>query len=385
MSDLEKNAANALCDGFTTWPPVPGDVSAYLDTAPPDLQWFVRDQLLADRAHLLTGIGGSSKTRLLYHLAIGAIIGRLPWGWNVERTGSAVLFLAEDSAAQVHRTLAAFVTHAGLTPDEIQAIANGLKVYPLAGHGAKLLSLVPGIGLTENANAADLLDTCRALPDLVFVGLDPALALTDGDEQNPTHQRRLGELADRIALDLGACVMMASHAAKALQNAEEIGSHSSRGSGAITDAVRAEYVLRTMNASEAKRFGMDDLEARKAHVQLVPTKGNELPPSAFTPIWLCRGVGGLLGAAHLVESTRGTMPPKSRDMEALEVLRNLTASGTVSVVAWGRECASRGLLSGTDDGIEKGIHRIKRTLLDAGLIVPGLSRGAYLPTEGGAT
>lgn len=383
MSDLEKNALNALRDDPANWPPVPGDVSAYLNSPPPDLQWFVRDQLLADRAHLLTGIGGSSKTRLLYHLAVGAVIGRLPWGWHIERTGSAALFLAEDSAAQVHRTLAAFVAHANLTPAEIQLIGKRLTVYPLAGHGAKLLTLVPGIGLTENANAADLLDTCRAFPDLVFVGLDPALALTDGDEQNPTHQRRLGELADRIALKLGACVMIASHAAKALQSAEEIGSHSSRGSGAITDAVRAEYVLRGMTTSEGKRYGIDDLEARKGHVQLVPTKGNELPPAAFSPIWLHRGAGGLLSEAHLTEAAKASPAPKARDLKALEVLRTLTASGTVTVAAWGRECAARGLLAGSDDSIEKGIHRIKRTLLEANLIEQGMTRGAYLPTEGG--
>jgi hypothetical protein len=53
---------------------------------------------------------------------------------------------------------------------------------------------------------------------------------------------------------LGACVVLASHSAKALQGADEIGSHSSRGGGAITDAVRAEFVLRTMTAAEAKRY-----------------------------------------------------------------------------------------------------------------------------------
>lgn len=364
------------------WPPVSGDVVGYLQSPPPALQWFVRDRLLADRAHLLTGIGGSSKTRLLYHLAIGAITGRLPWGWHVERTGSAVLFLAEDSAAQVHRTLASFVEHGGITRDDLEAIGHKLRVYPLAGHGAKLLVQMPGMGLQENVRVRDLIDTCKAIPDVAFVGLDPALALTDGDEQNPTHQRRLGELVDRIALELGACVMVASHAAKSLQAAEEIGSHSSRGSGAITDAVRAEYVLRSMTKDEAKRFGIDDLEQRKGHVQLVPTKGNELPPSAFLPTWLVRGQGGLLSEATLVEVARDTtVEPSARDIEALEVLKAATATGTIGIGEWGKRCVEAGLISGNVTAITKAIQRIRDRLLSAGLISSGVGRGVFLPVE----
>lgn len=363
----------------STWPGMSGDVASYLHSTPPALHWYVKERLLADRAHLLTGIGGSSKTRLLYHLAIGAATGRLPWGWEVQRTGSAALFLAEDSPGNVHRTLAAIVKHAGFSSEELAQLATRLKVYPLAGHDAKLLALIPGAGLVETGNARGLVETCRAIPDLVFIGLDPALGLTEGDEANPAHQRRLGEMADRIALELGVCVVMASHAAKALQSADEVGSHTSRGSGAITDAVRGEYVLRTMTAPEAKRFGIDDVETRKAHVQLVATKGNELPPDAFAPIWLIRGTGGVLTAAELKECAVDQDQVGQRETEALSILKDMTNIGTASVMAWGRECAARGLLSGTPEAIEKAIHRIKKTLLANGLIEPGLKRGVFVP------
>jgi RecA-family ATPase len=73
------------------------------------------------------------------------------------------------------------------------------------------------------------------------VGFDPALGITEGDEMNQAHQRRLGELMDRIAIDSGACVMVTTHAARSMLHADELGSHSSRGGGAITDAVRGEY------------------------------------------------------------------------------------------------------------------------------------------------
>lgn len=360
---------------------ISGDIGDYLTSPPPALHWFAGERLLADRAHLLTGIGGSSKTRLLYHLAMAGIIGRLPWGWSVQRTGSAALFLTEDSASNVHRTLAAFAAHAGMTQAELGLLADKLKIFPLAGHDCKLLAAAPGGTLVENANYRGLLDTCRAIPDLVFVGLDPALGLTGGDENNQTHQRRLGELADRLALELGACVVLASHSAKALQGADEIGSHSSRGGGAITDAVRAEFVLRTMTAGEAKRYGIEEVATRKGYVQLVATKGNELPPDAFAPVWLVRGQGGILAEANLQEVERESAAIGKRELQALEILRTMTEQGTASVMDWGRECASQKLVTGTPDGIEKGIHRIKKSLLSAGLIEPGTGRGAYLPVR----
>ncbi len=84
--------------------------------------------LLAYRAHLLTGAGGSSKTRALYHLAIAAVIGRLPWGWPIERTGSAVLFLAEDTIENVHRTLHALIEFGDITEAESKLVGERLFV-----------------------------------------------------------------------------------------------------------------------------------------------------------------------------------------------------------------------------------------------------------------
>lgn len=363
------------------WPEMSGSVSGYLNNPPPELHWLMSNRLLADRGHLLTGIGGSSKTRTLYHLAIAAIIGRTPWGWKANRTGSAALFLAEDTAENVHRTLAAIVAHSDMTAAEIKLIGERLRVYPLAGKSAKLLCMIQGIGLSETSHVRDLMDTCREIPDLSFIGLDPALALTDGDEANPSHQRRLGELVDRIAIQLSACVVLASHAAKALQSAEEVGSHTSRGSGAITDALRAEYVLRTMTAPEAKKFGINDIETRKSYVQLVATKGNELPPDAFAPVWLQRVQGGVLTAANLEEAQNDEARIGKRELDALQVLREITTSGTISVAGWGRECSTRGIISGSKDAIEKTIHRVKSALLSAGLITPGIGRGVFVPTE----
>lgn len=375
---LEGAAAVAIKPEPQPWPAMSGDVSEYLRTPPPALPWFARDRLLADRAHLLTGIGGSSKTRCLYHLAIGAILGHVPWGWEIERTGSAALFLTEDSPGNVHRTIAALVAYGGYSAAEVRLIGQRLRVYPLAGQEVRLMALEPGGILVETSCASGLFRTCKSTHDLRFIGLDPALGLTEGDEANPAHQRRLGELADRLALETGACVVLASHAAKALQSADEVGSHSSRGSGAITDAVRGEYVLRTMTAVEARTYGITEIEERKAHVQLVATKGNELPPDAFAPVWLKRGLGGVLQPADLQPAVAD--PVGRRELAALALLRELAAVSAPQLKDWRQACADGGLLTGDNPRAqERSMERIRDALLSAGMVERGTTRGVFLP------
>lgn len=367
--------------GITSWPKGSGDISAFLNTQPSEIQWFCQERLLADRAHLLTGIGGSSKTRLLYHLAIGAVIGRLPWNWNIRRTGNAILFLAEDSPGNVHRSLSAIKNYSDLSQTELELVAKRLKIFPLAGQDTKLLRLVPGIGLTTTSHVDALIRICRDLGNVVFVGLDPAIALSEGDESNQSHQRRIGELADQIAIKLNACVVLTSHAAKILQSTDEVVSHSSRGGGAITDAVRAEYVLRGMTAPEAKRLGISDMENRKAHVQLVATKGNELPPNAYAPTWLIRGEEGVLSEAAFSSPDLPSSTLGRRELTALAIFKDLNENGTVTVARWARECVDRQLLSGSAASVEKAIHRIKNSLLSNGLIEPGVGRGIFTPVQ----
>lgn len=369
--------------GPEMWPAGDGDISGFLDVAPPALRCFVKDRLLANRGHILNGIGGTSKTRLQIHLAIGAVIGRLPWGWTVERTGSAALFLTEDTAEDVHRKLHQFFRRLNLTRQERDLVAKRLKIFPLAQEeNTNLLELEPGGALRESSRSEGLFRLCKSIPDLRFIGLDPALSLTEGDELTQAHQRRLGKLVDRLAIESDACVVLVTHAAKSLQNADEIGSHSSRGGGAITDAVRGEYVLRSMTAAEARQYGITDTEERKSLVQLVCAKGNDLPPSAFVPIWLRRVDGGVLEPAGFEQTDTETDTLHRRDTEALAVLRELSRTGACTIGDWLEACKQRGLIkSQSDAAATKAIQRIRDVLLKHGLVERGLGRGVILPVE----
>lgn len=362
-------------DPFRLWPD--GSIRNMFDYVPRPVEWFAENALLANRAHTLVGVGGSSKTRALYHLAEAGVTGRLPWDWAIKRTGSAALFLTEDVVDDVHRMVHEIGTH--LDDNARKLMVQRCRIFPLAGRSAQMLGR-DGSSLYETAVVSWVMERLARLPEpLVFVGFDPALALSEGDELEQSHQRRLGQLMDRIAIDTKSCVILNAHAAKGLINAEEIGSHASRGGGALTDAVRGEFVLRSMNAEESRKFGITGAVDRRRYVQLQATKGNHLSPEAYEPIWLKRGAEGTLSQIRLEEAGAGVIGP--RDLKALEILKRTAAQGDSTLRFWRAECVSAGLILAKSDGAqEKAMERIRDALLQAGLIAQGRTRGSWIPT-----
>ena len=359
----------------------PLNLSKLLGIKPAPIPFFIRDRIQLGRGHLLTGIGGSAKTRLLYQLAVGAVLGKMSWDWTVERTGRAVLVLTEDVADDVHRTLHAICEGLDLSDADRDAIGQRIIAYPLAGQDVRLLLKPDGRTLCKSHQFESLVERINAIGDVVLVGLDPALSLTDGDELDQGHQRMLGKAADDLAVRTGAAVVLISHATKASASSDELGSHNSRGGGAITDAVRAEYSMRTMTAKEAVRAGISDTEERKRHKQLVATKGNHIPPCAFAPIWLRSGEGGVLQQAEVRLDT-DTSGPSDRDMDALNVLAELRRDHPPKLEEWRERCQEAGIISGKNpEAIRKAMERTRNRLRDAGLIQRGFGRGIWLPVD----
>lgn len=303
---------------------------------PNPIAWFVRERIPAGRGILLTGIGGSSKTTTLIQVAIAGCIGRISWDWSIDRTGKVVLVLTEDTRDDAHNAVYAIAEVMRLSDEERALLAERLILYPLAGEDMRLLVKGHDGTLVKSHHFYSLVKRINELGDVVMVGLDPALSLTDGDEGEQTHQRMLGKTADDLGVLTGAAVVLVSHATKASANAEELSSHNSRGGGAITDAARGEYAIRTMTAKEARQAGIEDTEERKRHKQIVCTKGNRIPPSGFVPIWLRAGHAGVLEqvAVHLdTAPTRGKAGKGTVQRKAMRVLADLYAKHHASVAS----------------------------------------------------
>lgn len=378
MTDLGKFLMPQQAPSVEPWPKSDGDVSVFLETDPPPRKWFVHNRLLAGRAAVLTGIGGASKTTALYHLALGAVLGRLPWNWTIDTTGTALLFLTEDTSDDTHHAIASLCDD--LSDEEKALVAAKLRVFPLAGEDVRLLAVDQG-ALYENARALGLIARCESFADVAFIGIDPALALSEGDELSQAHQRYLGQFVDKIAIQTGASVMLVTHATKASANADEITSHASRGGGGITDAVRAEFLLRTMTAKEATAHGVAGAD-RKRYVQLVATKANKAPLDAFSPLWLERGRNGLLYPAELALVERQESSLTMTDRRVYDLLREMCKTSVPMRQEWRLECQKRGLVGGSSEEAKtKTMQRIIGRLLDASLIQRGVSRGSYVPVH----
>ncbi|GAB1411236.1 hypothetical protein MASR1M90_23900 [Desulfovibrionales bacterium] len=290
----------------------PADVFTMLTTPAPDMPCLIVDvrtdppapTMPLGRGGLLAGIGGSSKTQFCKQVALGVVLGS--WAldnvWQIETTGKAVLVLTEDTAEDVHASLAYIASQ--FTEDEARAIADNLIIYPLAGQDVRLLQKTPTGTLEKSPLFYSLVQKIKDIGGVVFVALDPALGLSDGEEMSQADQRALGKMADDLAVQTGATCILVAHASKGTLASEELSSHSARGGGAITDAGRFEFTIRTMTSKEAQAYRIEDLEERKSLVQVAATKANRLPPAAQVPVWLRRGFGGVLYPADLKEPER---------------------------------------------------------------------------------
>lgn len=363
--------------------PGPGEIGGMLREPAPQVEWLATNRLPKGRAAAITANGGGSKTTFQATVAVGAVVGRTTFGWPIAQTGAAVLLLAENTAAETHRALAKVASALEIADHERAQVEQRLRVFSLAGQRSTLLELRPGGELRETWRVDALREELAKLSDLVFVGLDPAIALSEGAEKEPAHQRRLGELVDRLAIETGAAVLLATHAPKSLASVDDVAGHVSRGSGALTDALRAEWVLRGMTAAEAKRFRVDPESAdRRRWVRLAATKGNELPPEAFEPTWLMRGPGGVLLAADLAHA-RGAEPLARREEQALVILEDLAKTGVPKLAEWRAACVEAGVITGhTEAAQAKAMNRVRDALLAAALIRPGVARGYFVPTQG---
>lgn len=359
------------------------DIPGMIQDEPKAMDFFIRDRVLAGRGFLITGLGGSSKSRMLYHFAIAAAIGKMPWDWEVCKRGKAVLFLTEDTREDVHRTMYHMARALHLTDLEIERVKQNVIIFPLAGELFQMLK-TKGADLVRSPLFEACVEYINELGDVQFIGLDPALSLTQGDELNQGHQRALGQVADHMGVITGAACGMVSHAAKGISSKEDLDSHNSRGGGAITDAVRAEITMRTMTPDEGRRAKLEDLDDRHNYVQVAITKANHLPPSAKRALWLSRAEGGtLLPADDLVFEERAAISNAAAAL-CLDVLREQCKLAVPKLKVWRDVCIERGLLkvsSNTEDARKKSMQRVIKQLTAAGLIKAGMSHGTYVPHE----
>lgn len=287
----------------------PLDIRSALDNPPPELD-FVLPGLLAGSAGTIVGSGGVGKTTLLMQVAI-ALSTNLPTIKDVFSTDakpSRVVFIAAEESSDILRI-------------RLHAIGNMLKdesakktrltstiTMPDKVLMEKNLHLVPAAGqsvyLIKDGKPTDFYtDLCQFCKGARLVVIDPLRRLHDGDENSSAAMTEVAQILESLAKRTGAAVIAAHHMNKGSAFAGVTDSAAaSRGSSALTDAVRWQLNLSGMTEQEAKWFGLTS--ERKSFLKLDYAKTNYAAPQPT--IWMKRLDGGVLIRTNLEKSSRGS-------------------------------------------------------------------------------
>jgi regulatory protein RepA len=279
----------------------PLNIRATLENAPPKLD-FVLPGLLPGSVGTVVGAGGVGKTTFLMQLAIALSTntevagGVFPSPGRPERV---VLIAAEESSTilgiRLHTIYGCEARKSQLSllpPDadknSIALMEQNLIMIPATGHSIYLVKDGEPTKFYE--------DLCRFCQGARLIIIDPLRRLHDGDENSSSAMTQIVQLLESLAKKTGAAVIAAHHMNKAAAFAGVTESASaSRGSSALTDAVRWQLNLSGMSDSEAKAFGL--VSERGSYLRLDFSKTNYAAP--HPAVWLMRREGGVLARAIL--------------------------------------------------------------------------------------
>ena len=275
----------------------PLNIRSTLDNPPPVLD-FVLPGLLAGSAGTMVGSGGVGKTTLLMQVAVALSTG-MPTIKDVFPTvgkPSRVVFIAGEESGDILRirlhAIGNLLTNepvqksllsSAMTKHDKTLMEQNLHLVPAAGHSVCLI---------KNGEPTEFYEAlCQFCIGARLVIIDPLRRLHDGDENSSAAMTQVVQVLESLAKRTGAAIIVAHHMNKgaAFADASDAAA-ASRGSSALTDAVRWQLNLSGMTQKEAKWFGLT--AEHKAYLKLDFAKTNYAAPQPT--IWLKRLDGGVL-------------------------------------------------------------------------------------------
>ena len=290
------------------------EVGSLIDSEPPARDWIVANIIALGIVGILAAAGGVGKSMAKLLLAVAACVG-LPWfGMPVVRTGSVLVFSAEDDRDEIHRRLHSVLRfYRNANPERAaqidELVRERLHIFDRVGADNRLTVKRDGlVGRTELVE--QIIATAKALPGLVLIVLDPLSRFDGGDPNDNSDGTRLIECAEHIRKATGATVLLSHHVAKTSLGNPESGQEAVRGASGLVDGARWVGLLQSLRQSDAKKYGIEASEAGN-FVRFTAPKANYARP--WPGIWLTREAGGVLVPTELEEVKSDTSRQRGED------------------------------------------------------------------------
>lgn len=295
----------------------------YLSSPAPVRRWLMRDAIPLGIVAQLVAPGGTGKTMTSLQLGVSVATGQPFAGlWDIGESGAVLMLLGEDDDSELHRRIANISHQMTAQPEALALLGQNLIIKSVVGEDNLMTSADPVSREVQHTQFTErLILTASGIPDLKLIVIDPASRFRGGDENAAADTTRFVQALERLAQATGATVLVIHHANKASMNGGGTSQAAARGSSALTDGVRLQINLATLNDSTRKHHGIAEADMRQ-YLTLSITKTNYSAPQA--DILLQRGEGGYL---HRADSRPQLKTPTKIETEILRKIRAAAQSG----------------------------------------------------------
>jgi hypothetical protein len=350
-------------------------IDYYLDNdAPPPKVLFHGFPIPFNKSCTQIATGGTGKSFFCLQMGVAlASNTALCDKWKPAMPGKVLVLCAEDDTDEIHRrieSITKYVAHKiGHSKDALDILGYTLSHDEFYSRLRENLFVKSLIGkdnlLTKDRNGeiartptlTKLIRTAKEINDLKLIVVDPISRFRGGEENSAEDVTRFVEALELIVKETGATVLASHHSNKDSQKSgASADQFAARGSSALTDGVRWQMNMATMDSYQAKNLSIKKDEM-KNFVHVAIPKSNYSKP--FTGKWLIRRDGGVL--EYTVISSKSDLEKENllpKLIEKIEFRLDLGYEHSISDFI--------GLFSGKDN--EFGLSRDKlKNLINLGI------------------
>jgi RecA-family ATPase len=173
----------------------------------PPREWAVAERIPLCNVSLISGEGAIGKTILELQRSVAHVLGK-EWIGTLPELGPAIYLGAEDPEDELHRRLAAIVTHSGARFADL--IKGGFHLVSLCGEDA-VLGAVNRYGIVQPTERfQQLLDMAGDIKPK-SITIDPVADVFAGNENDRSQTRQFVGLMRRVAMVGNSGLVLCSH------------------------------------------------------------------------------------------------------------------------------------------------------------------------------